>query len=84
MITLELFLFFNLAKVFGFYIKNNRYITKIVMSGKPQRREWISTIDLLALSSLDQLLFILKLYFSYFTKQHILMRSSTVLILPLQ
>jgi len=40
--------------------------------------------DLLVLTSLYQLLFKLKLYFSFFTKQPTLMRRSTVLILPLQ
>jgi hypothetical protein len=44
----------------------------------------ISTVDLLVLTSLDQVLFILKLYFSFFTKQPILMRRSTVRILPRQ
>ncbi len=39
----------------------------------------ISTVDLLVLTSSDQLLFVLKLYF--FTKQPILMRRSTVLSL---
>ncbi len=43
----------------------------------------INTVDLLVLTSLDQLLFLLKLYFSIF-KQPILMRRSTVLSLPLQ
>ncbi len=51
-------------------------------AGKPYWR--ISTIDLLVLTSLDQLLFILKLYISIFTKQPILMRRSIVLSLPLQ
>jgi hypothetical protein len=43
----------------------------------------ISTVDLLVLASLDQLLIKLKLYFSFFTKQPMLMRRPTVLILPL-
>ncbi len=38
-------------------------------TGKPYWRERISTVDLLVLTSLDQLLFKLKLYISIFTKQ---------------
>jgi hypothetical protein len=41
-------------------------------------RERISTVDLLVLNSSDQLLFKLKLNFSFFTKQPFLMRRSTV------
>ncbi len=42
----------------------------------------LSTVDLLVLTTLDQLLFILKKLFKFFTKQAILMRRSTVLSLP--
>ncbi len=45
---------------------------------------WISTVDLLELTSLDQLLFILKILLTFFTKQPTLMRRSTVLSLPIQ
>ncbi len=55
-----------------------------VLAGKPYWRGRISTVDLLVLTSLDQLLFILKLYFSFNTKQPILMRRSIVLSHPLQ
>jgi hypothetical protein len=41
-------------------------------------------VDLLVPTILDQLLFILKLYFSIFTKHFILVRRSIVLSLPLQ
>ena len=44
----------------------------------------ISTVDLLVLNSSDQLFFLLKLKFSFYTKQPTLMRRSTVLSLPLQ
>ncbi len=44
----------------------------------------LSTNDLFALTSLDQLLFVLKILFTYVTKQATLMRRSTVLSLPLQ
>ncbi len=45
----------------------------------------ISTVDLLVLTSLDQLLFILKIFFfTFFTKQATSMRKPTVLILPPQ
>ncbi len=42
----------------------------------------LSTVDLLVLTSLDQLLFILKILLIFFTIQATLMRGSTVLILP--
>jgi hypothetical protein len=44
----------------------------------------LSAVELLVLTSLDQLLFILKILFTFFTKQATLMRRSTVLSLPLQ
>jgi hypothetical protein len=51
-------------------------------AGNPSWRGRNSTCNLLALISSDQLLFTLKLYFFFFAKQPILMRRSTVLILP--
>ncbi len=54
-------------------------------AGKAYWRGRLSTVDLLVLTSLDQLLFILKILFTYVTKQAAtLMRRSTVLSLPLQ
>ncbi len=44
----------------------------------------LSTIDLLVLTILDRLLFILKRLFNYVTKQVTLMRRSIVLSIPLQ
>jgi hypothetical protein len=44
----------------------------------------IGMIDLLVLTSLDQLLFRLKIFFSFLTKQANSMRRSTVLSLSLQ
>jgi hypothetical protein len=44
----------------------------------------LNTVDLLVLTSLDQLIFILKILFTCFTQQATLMRRSTVLSLPLQ
>jgi hypothetical protein len=44
----------------------------------------LSTVDLLVLTSLDLLVFILKILFSFFTKQATLMTRSTVLSLPPQ
>ena len=41
----------------------------------------LSTVDLLVLPSLDQLIFQLKILFSFFTKQATLMRRSIVLSL---
>jgi hypothetical protein len=53
---------------------------------KPVKSYWggrLSTFDLLVLTSLDQLIFKLKiLFFLFFTKQATLMRRSTVLSLP--
>ena len=52
-------------------------------AGNAYWKERISTVDLLVLTSSDQLLFILKQYYSFFfTKQPILKRRSTVLSLP--
>jgi hypothetical protein len=44
----------------------------------------LCTIDHLVLTSLDQLILILKILFSFFTKQATLMRRSTSLSLPPQ
>jgi hypothetical protein len=44
----------------------------------------LSTVDLLVLTSLDQLNFILKILFTFFITQTTLMWSSTVLSLPPQ
>ncbi len=44
----------------------------------------LSTVDLLALTSPDMQLFMIRLYFSFFTKQLILRRRSTVVSSPLQ
>ncbi len=54
---------------------------------RPGKSYWggrLSTDDLLVLTSLDQLVFILKILFSFFTKQATCMRRSTALSLPLQ
>jgi hypothetical protein len=51
--------------------------------GNPYQRGRLSMVDL-ELTSLDQLIFILKLLIMLVTKQACLMRSSTALILPLQ
>jgi len=53
-------------------------------AGKSYRGGRLSTVDLLVLTRLDQLIFILKILFTSVTKQATLMRRSTVLILPLQ
>ncbi len=54
------------------------------MQGSLTEGERISTINLLILTSLDQLLLIMKILFKCFTRQAILMRRSIVLSLPLQ
>jgi hypothetical protein len=51
---------------------------KVLMSGR------LNTVDLLVLTTLDQLLLELKILFTSFTKQAVLMRRSTVLTLPPQ
>jgi hypothetical protein len=53
-------------------------------AGKSYSMERFSTFHLLELSSLDQLPLIMKILFTYFTKQAALMRRSTVLSLSLQ
>ena len=55
-----------------------------VYTGKPKRRGRPSTVDLLVLTSFYQVLIILKILFSFFTKQDNLMRRLTVLSLPPQ
>jgi hypothetical protein len=42
----------------------------------------LSTVDLLVLTCLDQLIVIMKILFPFFTKRATLMRRSTVLSLP--
>ncbi len=44
----------------------------------------LSTVDLLVLTSLDQVIFIMKILFNFVTKQTTLMRRSTVLSVPTQ
>jgi len=57
----------------------------LLKPGKTYWRERVNTVDLLVLTSLDQLLFTLKILFSFFfTKQAPLMRKSIVLSLSLQ
>jgi hypothetical protein len=55
-----------------------------IMAGKPYRRRRFSTVHLLALTIIDQLLFYNKTLFNLFTKLPDLMRRSTVLSIPLQ
>ncbi len=49
---------------------------------KPHWGERLSTFDLLALTGLDRLLFMMKISFTFFTKQATLNRRSTVPSLP--
>jgi hypothetical protein len=53
-------------------------------SGNPYWRGRLNTVDLLVLTSLDQLLLKLKILFTLLTKWAILTRRSTVLSIPLQ
>jgi hypothetical protein len=59
-------------------------VSVIVDSGKSYWGERLSTLYLLVLTSLYQLVLILKILFSFFTKQATLMRRSTILNLPPQ
>jgi hypothetical protein len=58
--------------------------TGLVTAGKPYRRGRLDTVDLLVLTSLDQVIFILKILFTCSTKQPTLIRRSTGLSFPLQ
>ncbi len=63
----------------------NEYILACYSPWNPYWKGRLSTIDLLVLTSFDQLLVLLKILFTYLTKQLTLMRRSTVLLsLPLQ
>ncbi len=53
-------------------------------SGNPCRRGKLGTVDLLALPSLDEVVLILKMLFTSFMRQVILIRRSTVLSHPLK
>jgi hypothetical protein len=53
-------------------------------AGTPYRSGRLSTVDLLVLTSLDQILFIFEILFNLFTKQDALTRRSMVLTLLLQ
>jgi hypothetical protein len=55
-----------------------------VEPGKYYWRGSLSTVDLLVQTSLDQVLSILKILFSYITKEATLVRKSIVLSLPFQ
>jgi hypothetical protein len=56
----------------------------LIEPGKPYWRGRLSTVDLLVLTSLNQLLFTFKIFFTLFTKQGNLTRRWTVLSFPLQ
>ncbi len=55
-----------------------------MIAGKSYPGGRLSTVDLLKLTSLDQLIFKLKILFSFFKKQPTSIRRSIVLILPPQ
>jgi hypothetical protein len=60
------------------------WLMESVQARKPYRKGRLSTVELLVLSSLDQLLFIMKALLTFLTKQSMSMRGSTVLCFPLQ
>jgi hypothetical protein len=55
-----------------------------LQAGNPHWKGWLSTGDLLELTSLNQLIFILEILITFATKQAILMRRSIVPSLSLQ
>ncbi len=67
-----------------FKILQKGWMTSNTPPGKPYWRGRLSTIDLLVLTSLDQVLLYCNYYLTFFTKHSTLMRRSTVLILPLK
>ncbi len=68
--------------------QTNKYLRmcnlKLVLAWKAYWGGKLSTVDLFVLTSLDKLILILKILFSFFTKQAALMRRSTVLSLSPQ
>jgi len=60
------------------------YAEKILEPRMSYRRGSLSTVDLLVLTSLVQLIYIMKTLFRCLTKQATLFRRSTVLSLPLK
>jgi hypothetical protein len=62
----------------------SQLLMKTALAGKPNCRGRLSTVDLLVITSSDQVLFRLKILISLFTKQATLLRWSTVLSLPVQ
>ncbi len=63
---------------------SRRKYLKMEVPRNPNRRERLSTVDLLVLTSSDQLIFTLKISFAFVTKQATLRRRSSVLSRPLQ
>jgi hypothetical protein len=69
------------------YLQNFAVLLKSdlnVQPGNPYWRGRISTVNLFVLTSLYQLIFVLKILLTFFTKWAILKRRSTALSLPLQ
>ncbi len=64
--------------------KNKVIFLTLPRPGKPYWRGRLSTVDLLVLTGLDQLLLIVKILFTFFTNQATLMRRSTVLSFSLR
>jgi len=54
------------------------------LPGNPHRKERLSTIDLFVLTGSDQLIFVMKILFTFVTKQAALLKRTTLLSLPLQ
>ena len=71
--------------VVSWHLEHTNYTCKLgglTQPGNYYLRARNSTVDLLVLNSLDQVLFILKIFLISFTQQATIMRRSTVLSLP--
>jgi hypothetical protein len=69
---------------FGLDVRVMHNVVIFIVQGSLADWGRISTVDLLVLTSLDQLIFILKILFSFLQNKLILTRRSTVLSLPPQ
>ncbi len=76
--------FFRSKKLEGLSLVGFFLVSPIFKARNSYCRGRLSTVDLLVLTSSDQLTFMLKILFTCAAKQATLMRRSTVLSLPLQ
>ncbi len=79
-----LYKFKNFTRTLPHFINLLSAIAVLICSEKSYSRERLSTVDLLVLTSLNQLLFKSKIFFKFLTKQAVVMKRSTVLTLSPQ